>query len=108
MDADTKRFLYKAMGLTVCLTAAGIVLAQLIAVFYFGDGEGLRIADSLRPLAMEIIGGMIVALGLTRLMDTKETISGQSAAPAAAAADSTSTAPAAASVPSVASLIGQA
>ena len=99
MDTATRQFLYRWCIVTICLIVAAVVAVQLAAVFVFGDGEGIRLVDELRPLAMEIVAGMLGVLGLTKVMDTRETVNGQNTVQTAAPADAPVPAVSVAAVP---------
>lgn len=85
MDNNTRQFMYRWVVRTVCGVVAAVVLAQLVSIFYFGDGEGIRIIDELRPLLMETIAGMLGVLGLNRVMESHDAANGASSPDAAPA-----------------------
>src|SRR5690242_10746667 len=74
VDAATKQLFYRALTVTICIVAGLIVGAQVLAIFFFGDGEGLKIVNALQPEGFSLIGAMCVALGLVKLAETHETV----------------------------------
>lgn len=58
LDDKTAQYIFKLLAWTCCMCLAGCFLTMFISIFYFGDGEGLRILNSLSTPVTAILGAV--------------------------------------------------
>ena len=56
MSSDTQQWVYKLGAVTAALCLFGCFITMFISIFYFGDGEGLRILSGLTGPILGILG----------------------------------------------------
>lgn len=64
MNDQTQQFLYRSVIITVCGLTAAIFIFLFVAAITLGDGEAIRIIESLQPEAISCLAAMVAtALG---------------------------------------------
>jgi len=58
MSADTEQWIYKLGAVVIGLCLLGCFGAMIVSIFYFGDGEGLRILDGLTGPILGILASV--------------------------------------------------
>ena len=59
MTTDTQQFLFRLFGWMIALSIGGFELVMGGAIFYFGDGEGIRIVQTLATPMLGAFGAAV-------------------------------------------------
>ena len=62
MSDTTLQFIYRVGAVTMAACIGGILGTMIAGVFFFGDGEGLRILDSLSGPFLSLLGTVVALL----------------------------------------------
>lgn len=62
MSNDTQQWVYKLGAITAAVCLLGCFVVMFISIFYFGDGEGLRILGGLTGPILGILGSVAALL----------------------------------------------
>ena len=62
MNDQTLQFLYRAVILTVCLLTGGMFVFLFVVALALGDGEAVRIIDSMQPMFIGTLGAMVTTV----------------------------------------------
>ena len=58
MTTDTEQWIYKLGAVVIGVCLLGCFGAMIVSIFYFGDGEGLRILDGLTDPILGILASV--------------------------------------------------
>lgn len=62
MTSETEQWIYKVGAVVVSFCLVACFLAMIVSIFYFGDGEGLRILDGLTGPILGILASVAALL----------------------------------------------
>ena len=62
MAEDTLQFLYKVGAIVMGIALLAILGAMIGGVFYFGDGEGINILNSMSAPFLSLLGAVVALL----------------------------------------------
>ena len=74
MADDTLQFIYKVGAIFVTVAMLGILAAMVAGIFYFGDGEGLAILNSLSGPFLALLGTIIAIIAPHQIASAVKTV----------------------------------
>lgn len=83
MADDTLQFIYKVGAVFITVAMLSILAAMIGGIFYFGDGEGLAILNSLSGPFLALLGTIIAIIAPHQIATAVKTV--KSTAPASVA-----------------------
>ena len=74
MADETLQFIYKVGAVFITVAMLGILAAMIGGIFYFGDGEGLAILNSLSGPFLALLGTIIAIIAPHQIASAVKTV----------------------------------